>query len=76
MVEHLLLMSAAPPLLLGSMPTVPQLRGLPALLRQTVLGPVLRVSQLRRLLRWLVAPVVAWVAMNLTFLAWHIAAAL
>ena len=75
MVEHLLLMSAVPPLLLWGLPVVPLLRGLPALLRRLVLGPVLRVLLLRKLMRWLVTPVVAWLAMNLTFLAWHIPAA-
>ena len=75
MVEHLLLMSAVPPLLLWSMPVVPLLRGLPAFPRRLVLGPILRVSPLRRFVRWLVTPAVAWLAMNLTFLAWHIPAA-
>jgi len=75
MVEHLLLMSAVPPLLLWGLPVVPLLRGLPALLRRLVAGPILRVSLLRRFLHWLVTPVVAWLAMNLTFLAWHIPAA-
>jgi len=72
MVEHLLLMSAVPPLLLWGLPVVPLLRGLPAFLRRFVLGPILRVSLLRRFVHWLVTPVVAWLAMNLTFLAWHI----
>lgn len=72
MVEHLLLMSAVPPLLLWGLPVVPLLRGMPAMLRRGVVGPVLRVSLLRRFMRWLVTPVVAWLAMNLTFLAWHI----
>jgi cytochrome c oxidase assembly factor CtaG len=75
MVEHLLLMSAVPPLLLWGMPVVPLLRGLPSLLLLHVVGPILRVSQIRRFVRWLVTPVVAWLAMNLTFLAWHIPAA-
>jgi cytochrome c oxidase assembly factor CtaG len=75
MVEHLLLMSAVPPLLLWGLPAVPLLRGLPGSLLRFVVGPILRVSLLRRLMRWLVTPVVAWLAMNLTFLAWHIPAA-
>lgn len=75
MVEHLLLMSAVPPLLLWGMPVVPLLRGLPASPRRFVLAPILRISLLRRFVRWLVTPVVAWLAMNLTFLAWHIPAA-
>jgi cytochrome c oxidase assembly factor CtaG len=75
MVEHLLLMSAVPPLLLWGMPLVPLLRGLPAWLRHFVVNPLVRLPFLRRWMRWLVTPVVAWLAMNFTFLAWHIPAA-
>src|SRR5271163_3988306 len=62
MVEHLLLMSAAPPLLLLGWPVVPLLRGLPAWIVRPVLGPILRLSALRRFGRWLVSPPVAWLA--------------
>ncbi len=72
MVEHLLLMSVVPPLLLYGLPVVPLLRGLPAWIRLQVLSPLVRLAGLRRLLHWLVKPVVAWFAMNLTFLAWHL----
>lgn len=75
MVEHLLLMSVVPPLVLLGLPVVPLIRGLPVLLRKSVLGPLLRLTALRRLGRWLVLPVVAWLAMNITFLAWHVPAA-
>ena len=72
MVEHLLLMSAVPPLLLLGLPVVPLLRGVPEFLRGPVLGPILRLALLRNLGRWLVTPAIAWLAMNVTFLAWHI----
>jgi putative membrane protein len=75
MVEHLLLMSVVPPLLLFGLPVVPLLRGIPARWRRSILGPLLRLSSLRRFLHWLVVPAVAWLAMNLTFLAWHAPAA-
>ena len=75
MVEHLLLMSAVPPLLLLGLPIVPLLRGLPAPLLRWLAAPLLRAPSLRRLAHWLGAPTVAWLAMNLTFLAWHIPAA-
>ncbi|MCU1225861.1 MAG: Cytochrome c oxidase caa3-type, assembly factor CtaG-related protein [Edaphobacter sp.] len=71
MVEHLLLMSAVPPLLLMGLPVVPLLRGLPKILRRWIAGPLLRLSFLRRLGHWLVSPIMAWLAMNVTFLAWH-----
>ena len=75
MVQHLLLMSVVPPLLLLGWPVVPLLRGLPAWILRPVLGPLLRLAVLRRLGRWLVSPPVAWLAMNLSFLGWHVPAA-
>ena len=75
MVEHLLLMSAVPPLLLVGWPAVPLLRGLPGWLRRPVLHPLLRSQMLRKLLHTLEKPALAWVLMNLTFLLWHIPAA-
>jgi putative membrane protein len=72
MVEHLLLMSFAPPLLLLSWPVVPLLRGLPRLVRIYVFGPLIRKKGLRNLGHVLIAPLVAWLAMNLVFLGWHV----
>ena len=75
MVEHLLLMSFAPPLLLLGYPVVPMLRGLPRGLMVTLLGPLIRSETLRRFGHWLITPIVAWLAMNLIFLGWHVPAA-
>ena len=75
MIEHLLLMSFVPPLLLLGLPVVPLLRGLPHGIVVAVLGPLLRLGWLRRLCHLLTLPVVAWFAMNLAFLAWHVPAA-
>jgi putative membrane protein len=74
MIEHLLLMSAVPPLVLLAAPVVPMLRGLPrwALF---VLRPLLRAAWLRRAFSFLLKPLPAWLMMNLTFLAWHVPAA-
>jgi cytochrome c oxidase assembly factor CtaG len=44
MVEHLLLMSVVPPLLLLGLPVVPLLRGLPGPLKRFLIGPLLRAS--------------------------------
>jgi cytochrome c oxidase assembly factor CtaG len=71
MVQHLLLMSAVPPLLLLGLPVVPMLRGLPRGFVKNVLGPVLGAKTLIAAGRFLTRPVVAWLAMNLTFLLWH-----
>jgi putative membrane protein len=75
MVEHLLLMSFVPPLLLLGDPQVPLLRGLPRVLVVGLLGPLFRLKALRALGRFLITPVVAWLAMNLIFLGWHVPAA-
>jgi putative membrane protein len=75
MVEHLLLMSFAPPLLLLGHPVVPLLRGLPHWVRAYLVGPLLRIKMLRSLGYLLTTPLVAWLAMNLAFLGWHVPAA-
>jgi putative membrane protein len=75
MIEHLLLMSFAPPLLLIGYPVVPLLRGLPRVVRVSLLGPLLRIQALRSIGHFLVRPVVAWLIMNLVFLGWHVPAA-
>jgi putative membrane protein len=75
MVEHLLLMSIIPPLVLLGLPAVPLLRGLPIALSKSIIAPLLRFIPLRRLGHWLVLPAIAWLAMNLAFLAWHVPAA-
>jgi putative membrane protein len=75
MVEHLLLMSVVPPLLLYGLPAVPLLRGLPSAWMLFLLAPLIRSVHLRRFGHWLLSPPVAWVAMNTAFLGWHIPAA-
>jgi putative membrane protein len=75
MVEHLLLMSFVPPLLLLGYPVVPLLRGLPHGVAVHVFGPLIRIRGFRRLGHVLIVPLVAWLAMNLTFLGWHVPAA-
>lgn len=75
MVEHLLLMSAIPMLLLCGLPVVPLLRGMPAPLRRCIAAPLLRLRPLRHFTHWLVSPAIAWLAMNLAYLVWHFPAA-
>jgi cytochrome c oxidase assembly factor CtaG len=71
MVQHLLLLSVVPPLLLLGRPVVPLLRGLPGPAR----NPLLRFPGIQRFGHWLTSPPIAWVAMNTIFVAWHIPAA-
>jgi putative membrane protein len=75
MVEHLLLMSVVPPLVLYGLPVVPLLRGLPKPFTRWIVGPLIRISALRSFGHWLVTPVVAWLLMNLAYLGWHVPAA-
>jgi len=72
MVEHLILMSIVPPLVLLGSPAVPMLRGLPAPFVKIVLGPLLRSQPLLKLGQFLTTPLVAWLAMNVAYLAWHL----
>lgn len=72
MLEHLFLMSVVPPLLLCGLPVVPLLRGLPAWFTRRLVGPLMRLKLLRHFGEWLLTPVVAWLAMNLSYLLWHI----
>jgi cytochrome c oxidase assembly factor CtaG len=62
-------------LLLYGLPVVPLLRGLPDPIVRWIAGPLLRMSALRRFAHWLVSPAVAWLAMNLAYLCWHVPAA-
>ena len=75
MVQHLILMAVAPPLILLGVPTVPLLRGLPRVVVRGVAAPLLRLRILRGLAHGLVHPVVGWLALNLAYLGWHIPAA-
>ena len=72
MVEHLLLMSFVPPLVLLGYPQVPLLRGLPRVVTIRIVGPLLRLRSLRRLGHLMITPVAAWLVMNLIFLGWHV----
>jgi cytochrome c oxidase assembly factor CtaG len=74
MIQHFILMSIAPPLIVLGTPTVPLLRGLPRSVR-FMLRPVFRARWLRAFVRLLIHPVVAWLLMNVAYLGWHVPAA-
>jgi len=75
MVQHLLLLSVAPPLLLLGNPIMPLLRGLPRSFSHDGLGPFLRWDLLNAIGRFLTHPAISWFAMVLPLCAWHIPAA-
>ncbi len=75
MVEHLLLMAVVPPLVWLGWPAVPLLRGVPGPVRRWTLSPLLRSRGLRRVAHGVSSAPVTWLAMNATFLLWHVPAA-
>lgn len=75
MVQHFILMSVAPPLLLLGYPTVPLLRGLPRPLVRDALGPYFSMGWVHGVQGVLTKPIFGWLAMNVAYIGWHIPAA-
>ena len=74
MLQHLLLMTIAPPLILLGAPPVPLLRGLPTAIVKNALGPFIGWGALRRMAEFLSHPVVCWMCMALATWLWHLPA--
>ena len=72
MVQHLLLMMLAPPLLWLGWPLFPLVRGLPEPVRTYWIAPLLRSRRLRRAFGLLTHPLVAWPLYVATTWGWHI----
>ena len=72
MIQHLLLMMVAPPLLWLGAPTLPLMRGLPLAIRRYWVGPFLRLDIVRRCLHRLAQPVVAGVLFVGASWFWHV----
>ncbi|HTA31061.1 MAG TPA: cytochrome c oxidase assembly protein [Candidatus Cybelea sp.] len=75
MVQHLLLMSVVPPLILLGSPLLPLLRGLPRKFARDGVGPFLVWPALRRVGNRITHPVTCWIVMAVTLCAWHTPAA-
>ncbi|HRI15420.1 MAG TPA: cytochrome c oxidase assembly protein [Verrucomicrobiota bacterium] len=75
MVQHLLLMSVAPPLLLLGAPALPLLRGLPRSWAHDGFGPFLAWPALQRVGSFLISPRVGWLALVASLVVWHVPAA-
>ncbi len=73
MIQHLLLMTFAAPLILLGLPVMPFLHGLPRQFAQAV-GPVFRRPPVQRLGRMLVRPTFSWLAATATLVGWHVPA--
>ena len=75
MVQHVLLMMVAPPLLLLGRPWPRLVRPLPLAVRRPLARGVLAgpaLAPVRRAFRWLAAPLAAFVLFNGTLLLWHV----
>ncbi len=72
MIQHLLLIMVAPPLLLLGQPVLPLLRGLPRWVFKDALGPFLGCPELKQVGRALVYPIVSWFALAAAIIVWHL----
>src|SRR5258705_1966223 len=75
MIQHLLLMTLAPPLVLLGAPIMPFLHGLPHRFMQSVLSPLFRWAPAQWLGRVLSQPAICWLAAAAALVGWHIPAA-
>jgi putative membrane protein len=71
MLQHFILMSIAPPLLVLGAPLVPMLRGLPRWLIRA-LRPVFAARAVHGIAHVLAHPAFAWLVMNVAYLGWHV----
>jgi putative membrane protein len=71
MAQHFVLMSIAPPLIVLGAPVVPMLRGLPRWIIRA-LRPLFARGILHSIGRFLTRPRVAWLAMNIAYVGWHV----
>ena len=71
MLQHFILMSVAPPLLVLGAPLVPMLRGLPRWIVRA-LRPLFASRTLHKVAHALAHPAVAWLLMNVAYLGWHV----
>ncbi|MDO8532521.1 MAG: cytochrome c oxidase assembly protein [Dehalococcoidia bacterium] len=72
MVQHVLLSTVAPPLVLLGAPFLPLLRGLPRALRRRVVAPLAHNAMVRRTLTAVTQPLAAWLLYTGLFWAWHV----
>jgi len=71
MVQHMILMMVAPPLILLGAPLIPLVRGLPIFAAREFAGPFLNWPPANRVGNALTNPVVAMLLMGATMFAWH-----
>jgi putative membrane protein len=72
MVQHLLLMSFSPPLILLGWPVLPLLRGLPQWMTRLIVGPVSRSAFIKWIAGAVTHPLVCWLAAAFALVGWHL----
>ena len=72
MIQHLLLMTAAPPLLLLGSPVLPLLHGLPKFAMRGAVGPLLRFPSVQRIGYVFANPVFCWFTATAILIGWHV----
>jgi putative membrane protein len=72
MVQHLLLMAIAPPLILFGAPVLPLLSGLPQTIVQRVVVPILSWNVVKRIGRLLTHPAFCWLSASFVLIGWHV----
>jgi putative membrane protein len=72
MIQHLLLMTAAPALILLGSPALPFLHGLPKRFVQRIVGPFLLWTPVRAVGSVLTHPAVCWLTAAATVIGWHV----
>ena len=75
MLQHLLLMTIAPALVLLGAPVMPLMHGLPRYFMRSVLAPLFRRTPVQRLGRLVSQPAFCWIAAAAALVGWHIPAA-
>jgi cytochrome c oxidase assembly factor CtaG len=71
MVQHILLLTVAPPLLLSGYPLLPIIRGLPTAVRRAIVRPLARQRWLRYVAHGLTHPAVALIVSSVILWTWH-----
>ncbi len=74
MIQHLLLMTFAAPLMLLGLPVTPFLQGLPHQLEQSIVAPLFHWPLLRRFGRVMGRPAFSWLLATATLIGWHVPA--
>jgi cytochrome c oxidase assembly factor CtaG len=74
MMQHLLLMAVAPPLILLGRPALSLLHGMPGRFLHALVGPFPRGAPVRQVGKIIIHPVFCWIAATMTVIGWHLPA--